>query len=146
MEADPPQPEALSPLYENSPERPLDGSIISSDWPDLEARLDTQGAIAVSVTPINLDQTSATIDFLVALDTHSVNLSMDLATLATLATDQGLTVLGASWDGGVGGHHVSGTLSFPSSINGHPLREGASQFVLVIRDLDAAERSFVWSK
>jgi hypothetical protein len=108
-------------------------------------RTDQQGAVVVEVTPLNLDAPGQTLDFQVSMNTHSVDLSMDLATLATLATDAGLQAEAISWDGALGGHHVSGTLSFPATVNGKPLLEGASQLRLTIRSVDANARIFTWS-
>lgn len=49
-----------------------------------ETMTDEQGAVRVSVTPLNLDETDKeNLAFEVAMDTHSVDLSMDLATLGT---------------------------------------------------------------
>lgn len=107
--------------------------------------VDQQGAVIVEVTPLNLDQPGQTLDFQVSMNTHSVDLNMDLATLATLATDTGLQVEAVSWDGPRGGHHVSGTLSFPATVNGQPLLEGASQLTLTIKSVDADVRIFIWS-
>jgi len=53
-------------------------------------RTDQQGAVVVEVTPLDLDQPGQTLDFQVSMNTHSVDLSMDLGALATLATDTGL--------------------------------------------------------
>lgn len=106
--------------------------------------VDQQGAVIVEVTPLNLDQTGQTLDFQVSMNTHSVDLSMDLTALATLETDTGLQVGAVAWDGPSGGHHVSGTLSFPAMIEGKPLFEGASQFTLTIRSVDAEARVFTW--
>ncbi len=108
-------------------------------------RTDQQGAVVVEVTPLNLDQPGRTLDFRVSMETHSVDLSMDLATLATLATDTGLQVEAISWDGPLGGHHVSGTLSFPVTAEGKALLEGASELTLTIRSVDAEARVFAWS-
>lgn len=107
-------------------------------------RTDQQGAVVVTVTPLNFAQPAQTLDFQVSLETHSVDLSMDLATLASLTTDTGLVVQASAWSGPIGGHHVSGTLSFPSSLNGKPLLEGATKLTLTIKDLDAPERVFIW--
>lgn len=107
-------------------------------------REDNQGAVTVEVIPLNLDTPGDTLDFEVAMNTHSVDLSMDLAALATLEADTGLSVVPATWDGPRGGHHVSGTLSFPASVDGEPLLEGARKLTLTIRDVDAPERVFVW--
>lgn len=108
-------------------------------------RTDQQGAVVVEVTPLNLDAPGQTLDFQVSMNTHSVDLGMDLATLATLATDAGLQAEAISWDGPRGGHHVSGTLSFPATVNEKPLLEGASQMRLTIRSVNANARIFTWS-
>ena len=108
-------------------------------------RSDQQGAVVVEVTPLNLDNPGQTLDFQVSMNTHSVDLSMDLAPLATLVTDAGRLAEAISWDGPRGGHHVSGTLSFPATVNGKPLLEGASQLRLTIKSVDAGARIFTWS-
>lgn len=110
-----------------------------------ETLVDQQGAVTVAVTPLNLETTNVeTVTFEVAMDTHSVDLSMDLATLATLTTENGNEVLATEWDAEMGGHHVSGILSFPAVIDGTDLLQGASEIELIIRDVDAAERVFSW--
>jgi len=104
---------------------------------------DSQGAVIVDITPKNF--TAETLDFDVSLNTHSVDLSMDLATLATLTTDTGVTTLPASlWDAPHGGHHVAGTLQFPASVDGKSVLEGAKQITIKIVNLDAPERVFTW--
>lgn len=50
-------------------------------------RTDEQGAVVIEVTPLNLDSATDTLEFDVSMNTHSVDLSMDLAQLATLTTD-----------------------------------------------------------
>lgn len=110
-----------------------------------ETRVDDQGAVSVAVTPLKLDDTGSSLDFDVAMDTHSVDLSMDLATLATLTTDSGRSVSATLWDAVPGGHHVSGVLSFPATVDGTSLLEGASRLTLTIRNVDAPERVFAWN-
>jgi hypothetical protein len=78
-------------------------------------RMDQQGAIIMEVTPLNLGTPAETLDFDVVLNTHSVDLSMDLATLSTLTTDTGITIQATLWDAPRGGHHVEGKLIFPST-------------------------------
>lgn len=109
-----------------------------------ETRIDEQGAVVVSVTPLNLVSPGATLDFEVTLETHSVDLSMNLAELASLTADNGLTVISSSWDGPQGGHHVVGTLSFPAEANGELLLTDASSLTLTINNVDAPERIFSW--
>jgi hypothetical protein len=105
---------------------------------------DSQGAVAVIVKPLDLGSQAEKLTFEVALETHSVDLSMDLAALATLTTDTGLTVQADVWDAPRGGHHVSGTLSFPSSLDGKTILDGATTLTLTIKDVDAPERTFAW--
>ncbi len=107
-------------------------------------RSDQQGAVTVEITPLNLSDPSDTLEFDVALNTHSVDLSMDLATLATLTTDTGVVVHAASWDAPSGGHHVSGKLIFPAVKDGKSILEGASKLTLTIVNLDALSRVFEW--
>lgn len=107
-------------------------------------RTDEQGAVVVAVEPVNLESADQTLDFEVSLNTHSVDLSMDLAGLATLTTDTGITAPAIAWTAPSGGHHVSGKLSFPASVNGTDLLKGATELTLTIRDVDAPERKFTW--
>lgn len=107
-------------------------------------REDSQGAITVSVTPLNLDAPGDTLKFDVIMSTHSIELDMNLATLATLETDTGLSVQPAVWDGPRGGHHVQGVLSFPAGVDGKSLLDDVKKLTLTIRDVDAPERVFIW--
>ncbi len=109
-----------------------------------DSRLDEQGAVTVAVTPLNLDDPGDTLDFEVSMNTHSVDLSMDLAPLAMLTNDTGKAVQAALWDAPRGGHHVNGTLSFPATADGSSLLEGTGTLTLTIREIDVPERVFVW--
>jgi len=112
--------------------------------PDM-ARVDQQGSVVVEITPLNLAAAGDTLEFSVALNTHSVDLSMDLATLATLTTDAGITVAATEWDAPGGGHHVSGKLIFPAAAaGGKGLLEGTTTLTLAIVNLDAPLREFIW--
>jgi hypothetical protein len=107
-------------------------------------RTDAQGYVEFDVTPVNLSQPGETLDFEVGMNTHSVNLSWDLAAQSQLTTDTGREVKGQSWPVG-GGHHVSGTLSFPAkTADGKPLLAGAKKLTLTIQNAGAPERTFVW--
>ncbi len=108
-------------------------------------RTDDQGMVSFSVTPVNLSSPGNTLDFEVSMNTHSVNLDMDVASLAALTTDKGITVQGTSWDGSSGGHHVSGTLSFPAGVAGKSILDGASTLTLTIKNIATPERMFTWN-
>jgi ABC-type transport system substrate-binding protein len=88
------------------------------------SRTDQQGAVVVTVTPLDLGNSADQLEFDISLETHSVDLSMDLATLATLTTDTGLTVSANQWDAPRGGHHVAGKLIFPAVQDGKAVLEG----------------------
>lgn len=130
--------EATSPTNEVAP------TDLPAESGSAETRVDEQGTVIVSVTPLNLSSPGTTLDFEVILETHSVDLSMDLAALATLTNDNGRTVKPTSWDGPQGGHHVAGTLSFPTEANGELLLADASGLTLTINNVDAPERVFTW--
>ena len=93
----------------------------------------------------NLDQPGDRLFFDVILDTHSIDLSMDLVQLATLTTDSGTTNQALNWDAPRGGHHVTGKLSFSTSLNGTKVIEGAKSFCIKISNLDVPTRQFLWS-
>jgi hypothetical protein len=107
-------------------------------------RVDQQGEVVVQVTPLNLGVSGDTLDFEVALETHSVELSMNPANHTTLTTDTGMVVQATAWDGPLGGHHVSGKLIFPASVNGASVLDGATKLTMEIRDVDAELRTFEW--
>ena len=126
---------AATPATEPAPTEP------SSDH---QTRSDAQGAVTVNVTPLNLDTLSDQLEFDVALETHSVDLSMDLATLATLTTDTGIAVQATTWEAPRGGHHVQGKLIFPATKDGKTILDDASKLTLKITNVDAPSRVFEW--
>jgi hypothetical protein len=91
-----------------------------------------------------LDQPGDTLKFEVAMNTHMVDLSMDLATLTTLTTDTGLTLQPTAWDAPKGGHHVEGTLSFPATQSGKAILDGAKQLTLTMTGINNVTRTFTW--
>jgi len=147
-----PAPQA-QPATENAPASDT-GSIETSSAPSALppagvagqalARTDSQGAVEFVVTPLNLTTPGETLDFDVSMNTHSVDLSWDLAAQSVLATDTGLVVQGQGWPVG-SGHHFEGTLSFPAkTADGKVLLDGATKLTLTIKDAGAAERIFIW--
>ena len=140
------QPSPISNVVPTPTDNP---ALIPTLFPDANgnselARLDEQGAVVFEVAPLNLGTPADTLEFEVAMNTHSVDLSMDLAMLSTLSTDTGASVPASKWDAVPGGHHVSGTLIFPSTQDGLSILEGASKLTLTIADVDAPSRVFAW--
>ena len=129
---------------ETSPAKP--SQPVAQAITQLPEQSDAQGAVEVAVKPLDLGKTSQQLKFEVSLNTHSVDLSMDLAALATMTTDTGLTVQALAWDAPKGGHHASGTLTFPASTaDGKVILDGVSKLTLVIKNVDAPERTFTWN-
>jgi hypothetical protein len=118
---------------------------VAGAWPDGQAQTSAEGAVTIIVTPLNLNGAADTLEFEVAMDTHSVELDMDLAALSSLSADNGLVADPSGWDAPSGGHHVSGILSFPRTVQGKALLEGTATVTLTIRGVDVAERIFEWS-
>jgi len=116
----------------------------SSPSNDSAMRIDQQGAIIVEITPLNLDSPTDTFEFNVEMSTHSIDLSMDLATLATLTTDTGVSVQSTLWDAWGSSHHVEGKLIFPATKDGKSILEGAAKLTLTILNVDAPSRIFEW--
>jgi hypothetical protein len=126
-----------------------DSALLPTLFPNMNSngeltRLDEQGAVIFEITPLNLGSPAETLEFNVVMNTHSVDLSMDLATLSTLTTDTGVTVQASKWDAIPGGHHVSGTLIFPSAQDRKSILEGASRLTLTIINVNAPSRVFEW--
>jgi len=111
---------------------------------DSAIRTDQQGAIIFEITPLNLDTTTDTLEFDVALTTHSIDLSMDLAPLSTLTTDSGVSVEAILWDAPRGCHHVEGKLIFPATQDSKSILDGAAILTLTIINVDAPSRIFEW--
>ena len=87
--------------------------------------------------------------FTVVMDTHSVDLDgYDLGQLAVVRTDPGREARPIGWDAPGGGHHRSGTLTFPTTRDdGTPIiGPTARTLELLIRDVAGVpERSFQWA-
>lgn len=115
-------------------------------WIEEVPRSDEQGAVSIVITPLNINQAWETIDFHVEMNTHSIDLSMDLAVLATLSTDTGQTVQAIQWDAPSEGHHITGLLTFPVSVDSIPIIDGVRKLTLTLKDVDAPERIFVWDR
>ncbi|MGA2765588.1 MAG: hypothetical protein ABSG17_19745 [Spirochaetia bacterium] len=99
------------------------------------------GGVTASVTPINLTDTTADmISFKVELNTHSFPLAFDIAKIALLSDGKDLIEPASAWSGGKGGHHISGTLSFPAA----SLRDSETIILSLTGAGGGEDLSFVW--
>lgn len=147
----PPTPVSMptSDAYSVTPTPTTDPSIFAQLFPGASAgneltRMDGQGMVTMEVAPVNLGLPGETLVFEVTMNTHSVDLSMDLAELSTLTTDTGQVIQASLWDAPRGGHHVFGKLLFPAYKDGVFVLDGATAFSLQVRDVDADLRTFEW--
>lgn len=97
-----------------------------------EPRQNTEGG--VTVTAVYKGNSS----FSILLDTHSGSLDYRLDKIAYVRDNKGNVYEPVSWDGGTGGHHISGNLSFPKFDDG-------PGFVLAVKDVAGVkERVLQW--
>jgi hypothetical protein len=108
--------------------------------PALAAQKSVERGVTVSVRPIDLSAAARRWEFEVVLDTHSTDLSDDLAKSAVLIDDRGAEDRPTSWQGDPpGGHHRKGTLDFA------PLVPRPGEVELRIqRPGEPAPRAFRW--
>jgi hypothetical protein len=139
----PPASKATQPIPATIAPLPTSATQLNND-PNL-VRADSQGSVEFLVVPKNLDAPAETLDFLIEMNTHSIDLSWNLAAQSTLTADNGLSVVGSSWPTG-SGHHVQGTLKFPTkTTDGKPLLDGAKKLTLTIKEAGVPTRVFEWT-
>lgn len=87
--------------------------------------------------------------FIVEMDTHAVDLdSYDLRQLAVLRPDQGQEIQPNEWNAPTGGHHRTGTLTFPviTASGTSVIGPNTHTIELIIRNVSGIpERSFQWT-
>lgn len=97
------------------------------------------GGLSITVTPIDFSFEKP-VQFKVALETHQGDLNFNLMQRALLFDEKNNQYLPTEWQGGSGGHHLSGTLVFPKITN------NAKQIKLIIKDVYNIEsRQFLWN-
>jgi len=108
---------------------------------ELETRTSSAAGVTVKVTPKDVAPGAATWAFAVVLDTHSKDLSDDLAKNAVLRDAQGGRHAPLAWEGAPpGGHHREGLLRFKG------LGPAPGAFELQIRRAgEGAPRVFRWN-
>jgi hypothetical protein len=104
------------------------------------ARSTSDRGVTIKVTPKSVGTPDNRWAFTVVLDTHSADLSDDLARSATLMADDGRTFRLLSWEGAPpGGHHREGVLAFDV-----PAPRPAVIELRIVRPGESAPRTFRW--
>lgn len=112
----------------------------SATAPAPAVQTDRAGGVTVKVTPRTVAREAALWEFAVVLDTHSQDLSQDMARSAALVDAKGKRYAPLSWEGaGPGGHHREGVLKFK------PLPPEADAVVLEMTGIGGSSvRTFRW--
>ncbi|MDO8621112.1 MAG: hypothetical protein Q7R31_02420 [Candidatus Levybacteria bacterium] len=97
----------------------------------------SEGSVIIEVTPLAIS-TKENVVFGVSMDTHSVELNKNLKEISLLVDDMGNEYKAISWDGGIGGHHLEGTLVFPK------VNSEAKEVKLIIYGIAGINREFKW--
>jgi hypothetical protein len=105
---------------------------------DLPARTSAVGGVTLKATPRSL--AAAGWEFALAFDTHTRELSDDVANIAALIADGGASYAPLEWQGDPpGGHHRKGVLRFK------PVTPAPRTIELrILRAGESAPRSFRW--
>ena len=114
----------------------VDSEITKKMW---ESKSDERGAVAISVTPLELSSTAPEWKFDVVLNTHSVELDWDMVKVTTLVDDAGNSYKPQKWEGAFGGHHREGVLIFTPIVPTPKFIE-----LKIAGDVEPA-KSFSWS-
>ncbi len=111
----------------------------SNSTTGLEAQSVDGGSVTVEVKPVAV-AVGQPIEFQVAMNTHSVDLSNDMVASSVLEDNAGNEYKPTAWDGPPGGgHHRSGTLKFDA------LKTKPQSLTLIIKGIaGVADRTFKW--
>lgn len=88
----------------------------------------------VTITAVYLGNSA----FEISMDTHSGSLDYEMAKISYIRDGTGNIIRPETWEGGIGGHHFSGTLKFPKFDD----RPG---FELVIQDVAGVRERIIKS-
>lgn len=103
-----------------------------------ETKSDNQANVDIEVTPQTLGFNNQENVFEVKFDTHSVDLDFDFTKIMVLTDNLGNQYPALKWEGGSGGHHLTGKIVFPK------LKSGAQKIILKISGIGGVERNFNW--
>lgn len=111
--------------------------LAQEEW---EEKSDERLPVSIKVKPVQMGGNVASWEFLITLDTHSVELNEDLLQAVILTDDQGNSIQPIAWEGAPpGGHHREGSLIF------EPTTSTPQWVELKIQNIGGIpERSFKW--
>lgn len=115
--------------------QPLDEPAVPDETATVDSSEERENSEAgVTITAVYLGNSA----FEIKMDTHSGSLDYEMDKVSYVRDAKGNIVKPEKWDGGIGGHHFSGTLTFPKFDDG-------AGFELVIQDVaEVKERVLKW--
>jgi hypothetical protein len=108
---------------------------------DLSTEINSENFVSIEIKPTDFSfNFNKTVRFDISINTHQGSLDFDLTKISQLEDNKGNIYQPLSWEGSPpGGHHGSGTLSFPR------LSEKTKFIKLIIKDVNnVPERVFRW--
>lgn len=111
---------------------------VTKTVPKFKSQTNNEGGISVEVTPIDFSDNKP-VQFEISLNTHQGDLDFDLTKISALIDNNSQEYPPLEWQGGQGGHHLSGILTFP------PVKKGTQTIKLILKDIyGVKERVFSW--
>lgn len=105
---------------------------------DSKIQINDEGGVSVEVELIGFDPKEP-VRFQITFNTHQGDLNFDLTKISFLVDDNGKEYPPLEWQGGSGGHHLSGVLVFPV------LSGNQKMIKLIMRDIYGInKREFKW--
>ena len=102
---------------------------------EFEPQLKTFGRVEVTVTPKQISHSKLVV-FDLSFSNHAIDLSYDFREIIKLTDNLGNSYKAVSWDGGSGGHHVNGEISFGV------LKKGVKNVALKLEGVDGVTETF----
>lgn len=118
--------------------QPSDESVSMQKQPETTEQSQTLGAVDVKISAVRLNPGDEAV-FEIVLDTHSVNLEYNVAEISTLTEHKGKVHTAIGWTGGIGGHHLSGQLTFG------PVSADAESVTLTISGIEGETSKTTWT-
>ena len=104
----------------------------------LEPRVNDEGGLSIEATPVDFSF-STPVKLKIDFTTHQGDLKFDLTKISYLLDDKNNKYVPASWDGGSGGHHLSGTLYFSE-----PIKDAKTIKFVIENVYNVEKRAFIW--
>lgn len=103
-----------------------------------DPKISEGASVVVEATPKTLSHLAEKTIIEVSLNTHSVDLNYDFASIMILQDDLGNIYPAIEWSGPSGGHHIYGDIIFDK------INPEASSAILIIKSLNGVDHRLSW--